>query len=395
VHAVGAALLLATGAKAQAPAVADSTRIPNPPVGWSGVFWASMSVATDSASTAVNGGHERTQFNLDRLYLTLRLPINQDAFVRVTTDISASPPSQATSPRGWALRVKYAYLHYDLWRHIGGVEGLTLAGRIGILHTVAIDHEEQYWARYLTATAIERDGFFSSADAGAALMLTLPKRMGELYATVTNGPGFQSPEVDHFKDYALRATFTPFATDSSWLSGLVISPWVYVGRTASLHENDVAPATLGPVDGGLRRDRWGLFVANRYHPLTFGVDLATRTETFEAGANTVASPRIAADSSGRLTGAWMLVRPTELAGDGRSRWGIIGRYDHFVPNTASTGGVSGATPVQLFSVAGLFVEPNPRTTVALDWQHFGSLGYAPAFKPPEGNLVMLHVQATF
>ncbi len=389
-------LVLALGSAPAGLVAQDSTRtIKASQLDFSGVLWTSLSLATDSAAKSRNGGRAYSQFNVDRLYLTFRMPVGEDVSVRVTTDIFQGDQSATSFYRGWALRAKYAWLQYDFLHDIGGLKGFNAVARVGLIHTVAVDHEEQYWLRYLTLTAIERDGFFSSSDAGAAVLVTLPDKRGELYATITNGPGYTSGETDRFKDLALRATFTPFANSVGYLQKLVISPWAYFGSTASAHQRDATPATLGPVSDGLRRDRYGLFLANPDRRFSFGLDWATRIETYESGANTIASARLTADTAGVLTDVWFTARPTEITTGAKSRFGILGRYDHFVPKSGDVSGLDGAAPSTRFIVLGAFWEPNARATVAVDWQQTTSSHYLPATRPAEGNAIALHVVATF
>src|SRR5205814_1216510 len=73
--------------------------------------------------------------------------------------------------------------------------------------------------RSLAQVAVERDGFFSSSDAGAAGLLTLGNKWGEIYGTLTNGPGYTSFEKDRFKDIALRLSLTPFADHGQQSAG--------------------------------------------------------------------------------------------------------------------------------------------------------------------------------
>src|SRR3954469_22241446 len=143
------------------------------------------------------------------------MPAGDNGAIRVTTDVFQNTSAAATNYyNGWSIRLKYAYFQYTALRDQFG-KGSSLVGRVGALHTVVIDHEEGFWPRYLQQVALERDGFFSSADVGAAGLLTFGNKMGELYATVTNGPGYTSYERDRFKDFAARASFTPLANHAS------------------------------------------------------------------------------------------------------------------------------------------------------------------------------------
>ena len=130
--------------------------------------------------------------------------------------------------------------------------------RIGILHTVFIDHDEQFWPRWIAPAPTERAGYFSSSDGGLATTISLPKKWGEIYATITNGPGYTSRKTDRFKDYATRLTLTPWATgDSKFLRAVALSGWYYKGAVASKFVT-AGPGETGAIGSALDRDRWGV-----------------------------------------------------------------------------------------------------------------------------------------
>jgi hypothetical protein len=148
--------------------------------------------------------------------------------VRATADVyQQADPSRNAYYRGWTMRMKYAYLQYDFLSGKSAPLGLQANARLGLLHTVLIDHEEAFWPRWIAQVATERAGYFSSSDAGAAVTVTLPGRLGEVYTTVTNGPGYTSRENDRFKDYSARLTLTPLAgrSGAGLLESLTLSPW--------------------------------------------------------------------------------------------------------------------------------------------------------------------------
>lgn len=330
----------------------------------SGVLFANFRYRTDSATKAANGGKPASRFDVERVYLTLRMPAGDRASVRVTTDIFTGDQSSSSFYRGWAMRLKYAYLQLDLSRNLFGIDGLGAVSRIGMLHTVAIEHEESFWPRYIASTGIDRNGFFSSSDVGASLLLTLPARMGEVYATITNGPGYTSAENDRFKDYAMRVTLTPLARNESLgaiARSVTLTGWAYAGQTASRFREGGA-GQVGPVSDGLSRDRVGMFVGVRDPRVTAGLSLARRTETTESGQNTVTNPRQTVDVSGQITSVFAVVRPGAWrASSATSRWGIVGRFDSFTPDVD-------VDPEAHFTVASLFWEANSRVTFSLDHQ---------------------------
>src|SRR5215813_1835283 len=146
-----------------------------------------------------------------------------------------------------------------------------------MLHTVAIDYQEMDWRGYLQQTSIEKNGFFSSSDVGAAVLGTFGDRWGEFYGTITNGSGYTSYDnpgtvgqpvtSNRFKDFGLRLTLTPMANNPSinhYIRYLSISPWGYLGYNGSAFQSggagQVGPGTNGAITDGMKRNRYGVFV---------------------------------------------------------------------------------------------------------------------------------------
>lgn len=414
-------LLLAAplGLGAQQPASA-------PAIDFSGVIFGNFAYRTDSAAKASLGGKNPNQFTVERAYLTFRMPAGANGAIRVTTDVFQNTnTAQNSYYQGWAVRIKYAYLQYTGLRGAFG-SGSSLLGRVGILHTVVIDHEESFWPRYLAQTAVERNGFFSSADGGAAGLLTLGNKWGEIYGTITNGPGYASNEKDRFKDLALRVSLTPFdnhatataapagtATASasppplgSIVKTFTISPWFYKGWLGSAFASggagQIGPGTNGAITEGLPRDRYGLFAGVRERRLTAGAEWAQRKDESEKGLNTLVSPRITTDSTGRLLDGFIVMRPLELANPAhQSNLSLIGRFDHFTPNSSPTAAAyAGTTPAYNFWILGASYDVTQRMTFALDWQkQTGTSFPAPTGTNvravPDNSTIFLHFQAIF
>ena len=342
-----AALITLAGAP-----LAAQTPVTIPPIDFSGVLFGNYQYRTDAAAKDAN------RFDVERVYLTFRMPAGDRTSIRVTTDIyQQQAPGSDAYYRGWALRFKYAYLQYNYLKR----GDLTAAARIGMLHTVVVDHEEQFWPRWLGQTGTERAGFFSSADLGAATQITLPNKWGEIYGGVTNGSGYASRETDRFKDAQLRLTLTPLASSGNrWLSTFAISPWVYRGAIASRFVTG-GIGQVGPVGEGLDRDRWGVFAGIRDPRLTLGAHYATRTDAGENGNNTLASPRVVVDSTGRLLSFYGLAKPLALLDTAAAPLGVVLRYDSFKPNTD-------ADAKYHLWVAGLTYDLSKRASVAFDYQ---------------------------
>ena len=388
---------------------ASTSAVVAPAFDFSGVMFGSYGFRTDSAGQAALGGQHANQFSVDRAYLTFKMPAGDNGQIRITTDIFQNTnAAQNAYFQGWAVRLKYAYLQYTALKNAFGA-GSSLTGRIGVLHTVVIDHEESFWPRYLNQTALERNGFFSSADAGVAGLATLGGKLGEVYATITNGPGYSSYEKDRFKDFAARLSLTPLANQahmSPILKSFTITPWFYKGYLGSAFASggagQVGPGTNGAVTDGLQRDRYGVFTGVRGRRLTVGAEWAQRSDESETGSNTTMAPRVVHDSTGRLLDGFVTVRPIELFdASQKSALGLVARFDRFTPNTSpSAASYAGATPSLDFWILGATWDLNQRITVALDWQKQTGNGFPPAVgtnlrAPADNSNVFFHFQATF
>jgi hypothetical protein len=383
-----AALLAASGALAQQPDTArrDSARTPSPQpaqpaktpqLEFSGIIFANWNYRTDRAARAQN------RFDVERAYLTFRMPVGQRSSVRITADVfqQLAAPGDAFY-RGWAFRAKYAYVQYDYLRNYRGTSGYA---RLGMLHTVVIEHIETFWPRWISRAAVELNGFFSSADLGAATQVTLPSKRGELYATLTNGPGYTSRETDRFKDAAVRLTLTPFANDKGLMSTAAITAWGYKGAVASRFATGGA-GQVGPVGEGIQRDRWGVFGGLRDRRLTLGAEWAKRANEGETGSNTTASPRMVVDSTGTLVSAFAIVRPIEWLQTGQtSKLALLGRYDRFRF-------VDDAAPATRLIIAGLIWDLDRRLSLAADYQQLLPRDGAPGM---DTKTWFLHAVASF
>ena len=356
------------------------------PLDFSGVIFANYQVRTDAAARALTGGEAANKFDLQRVYLNFRMPAGDRASIRVTTDMfqQANAPANAFYS-GWAVRLKYAYLQYEMARNLAGVEGLAAAIRLGILQNVVVDYVDSHWPRWLGVNALETHGYFASADAGAAALFLFPKRWGEVYAAITNGPGYTAAETDRFKDFSARVSFTPFANSTGFFRSLSVTPWYFKGAVASQFVLG-GPTQVGPVSEGLIKDRRGVFLGLRDRRLTGGVSLSQRIEEIESGANTVALPRLVADRTSNLVDGFAMVRPVEVfKPKSRSPLGLIGRFDSFTIDDNLSAHNS-------FLVLGAIYDLTARTSFALDYQEL---------KPRDGSTTtrlstwFLHMVANF
>lgn len=333
-----------------------------PPLDFSGIIFANYQYRGEESAQSAN------KFDVERAYLTFRVPAGERTSVRITTDLYQQTASGSDAfYKGWAVRAKYAYLQYN---YVNGPAWKALA-RIGLLHTVLIEHDETFWPRWMGNSPTERAGYFSSADGGIATSISLPKKMGEIYSTVTNGPGYTSRETDRFKDVAARLTVTPWANDAtSPLRTVALSGWGYKGATASRFVSG-GPGQTGAVGDALQRDRWGVHLGSATPRLTLGVQYAQRLEEGEAGANTPASPRALTDSTGTLASAYALVRPALLFTTAKSHpLSVIARWDRISTSTDTDDAYD-------FVVAGLIWDFSSRASMALDYQGATSVRGSP------------------
>ena len=368
-----AALLAPIALLAQQPADTTKPAAPPPaasvsiPVDFSGVIYANFQYRGDAGAAK-----STNKFDLERAYLTFRMPAGDRASIRITADVfqQATPPNDAFY-RGWVVRAKYAYLQYDYLKSATGWNGLV---RGGLLHNVVIDHVESFWPRWISQSPVERAGFFSSSDAGVATQLSFPNKFGELYATIVNGPGYTSRETDRFKDYAARLSLTPFSGSSNKvIKTFALTGWTYVGAVGSQFVAG-GPGQVGTVGSSLPRTRAGIFAGVRDPRLSIGGEWDTRKDAREAGANTVLAPRVEIDSTGRLIAGFVTTKPFQLLND-KSTFplGVIARWDRFKPNTATDAYINTV-------IGGLTWDLNKKTALSLDYQeqtpHSGAIAAA-------------------
>ena len=337
----------------KAPAPPPAAKPATPGLDFSAWLFGDFQYQTDDAAKAANGGSSPNKFDIGRAYLTFKGPLGDRASYRVTTDIKQGGGTD--SYKGWFVRLKYAFLQYDYMKP--SASGASAFARLGVLHTVLIDHEENFWPRFLAPTAIEKNGFLSSADIGISTGITLPNKIGEIYADVVNGTGYDNPENNKYKDVQARVTITPLAKSTSILKTLAISPWFSWGGNASVFATDPD----APITDRLTKNRYGVFVGNRDRRLTFGGEYAERKDGADSNTGDITLDQIV-DTSGQLYDAFVIVRPLEFSQpDTKQSFGVLARYDHWKPNKDVDGYAQ-------FLVAGVFWEPTRKVTLALDYQ---------------------------
>lgn len=377
---------------------AQQQPVKTPAFDFSGVIYGNYQFITDSARKSAAGGVHPNKFDIERVYLNFRMPVGDNAGIRVTTDIVQN--ANGNYYNGWTVRLKYALIEYLLGKDALG-PGSNFKVRVGMMPNSFIDYEEGFWPRWIGTTITDRLGYFPSSDLGVGALVSLPNKYGELYGQIVNGSGYSGAETNSFKDFALRAAFTPFGNQKGLISSFAITPWVYLGETGSKFATGGA-GQVGPVTDALPRNRYGVFVGLKDPRLTAGFDFNARKDASENGANTAASPRVEVDSTGRAIGIFGVVRPGAWTADKQhSNWGLIGRFDHFTPNTSPTAAAyAGNTPAYNYTVLGAFWDATPRTSFSLDWQNQSPTGFPEPFPAalkvtPTQSTIFLHWQASF
>jgi len=309
------------------PAVSQGPT-PSPlPFAFSGVLYLNYQYGGPTNSRSEN------RFDLERAYLNFRASSGSRDSIRVTLDVfQQREASRDQYYRGWTMRVKYAYLNHDFVRGTG--DAMKVWARLGLIQTVMIEKEEQFWNRGLSQVAVEQAGYFNSADAGAGLGITLPGKAGEIYATIMNGAGYASRETDRFKDFQARLTLTPWANGSSILKGLQLSPWISIGGRAS----DFASrrGTMQPVADARRKDRYGFLATYRDARFVAGAHLARKVDIAESADTTQDVAPSTRTVTGNLTSVFAFWRPLASAASS-SPWSLLARVDDIKPDDAVSG----------------------------------------------------------
>lgn len=325
------------------------------------------------------------RFDIERVYVNVRSALGDGLSARVTADVFQQiDTTRAGYYRGWAIRAKYAYVQYDAWRGETPPLGLRTGVRLGMLNTVVIEQIEEFWPRFISRTTIDRAGFMSSADLGAAVYATTVGGGAEFYATVTNGEGYQRGEIDRFKDYAARVTLRPFAGTPGLLRRLAIVPWGSLGSRRSAFAT--GPGTVEPVTSGVQRDRWGVFAGYRAARLSAGAEYAVRIDGLETADTLVDVRPQPGRATSRVVAGFVAARPLALID---TSWtaplGLVLRAERMTSTTAPSGRGT-------FVIAGATWDLSSRVSIALDYQEEARRD---AFQGPDTRTYFLHAMARF
>jgi hypothetical protein len=153
-------------------------------------------------------GNEVTlnQFQVGRSYVNVTGNISHNIVFRVTPDITRETGVGSSLNGSYTFRLKYAYAQWNLDDHM--TRGSF--ARFGMQQNPYFDFfEAVYRYRFQGTTFNEREGYQSSADAGAAFRYNLPGNYGDVQTGFFNGEGYSKPEVNDRKAFMVRATVRP------------------------------------------------------------------------------------------------------------------------------------------------------------------------------------------
>lgn len=175
--------------------------------------------ATDAAQQT----YRPSAFNVTRAYLNVAGSLNPVVSFRVTSDIARSTAPGDSLDGSYLLRVKYAYAQVTLDQWTGRFTQTWI--RIGVMATPYNDGRDAiYRYRFQGQHMPQREGLFSSADAGLAFHTAFPGGYGDAQIGLFNGEGYQKPEVNSQKALQGRITIRPMAgSDSDVLKALRVS----------------------------------------------------------------------------------------------------------------------------------------------------------------------------
>jgi hypothetical protein len=283
-------------------------------------------------SYTTNGieGKDYNRFDVDRMYLTAKAQVFDQAKVQFTTDLYRNTAT-GTYYSGFSLRVKFAYVDYAPMS--------SLSVKLGVIPGVWSGFIDTYWKyRGLSSNITDRNGFYSSADIGASVSYALPGKMGDISGFMLNGSGYTSAETNRFKDFALRVSVSPFV-DDPLLQPLVIAGYAYKGSNA---------AKTGLA---LPRNRFGALISYAYNIASIGVEYDVRKDAPSNPDTTL--------SGNGLSIFGEIKAPVEEL---RSKLSLVWRFDVYEPN------VDKGADMQRYNILGLAYKPHERLTFILNKQ---------------------------
>lgn len=283
------------------------------PKGLQGITFEGLHYLKYQAGQSEDGAGNYNRFTVSRSYLTVKKKINGFISSRITLDAHQDDTGDIT------VRIKYVYADFKFpnfaFIHQPHLE-------FGLVHRPWLDFEEHInYYRMVDTMFMERAGIFNSADFGLTFAGYLggllneeyqktvnkkyPGRYGSFALGVYNGGGYHAEEENQNKSLEARLTLRPLP---DYIPGLQVSG-LFIGGKGN---------QAGSLDD---IDDWMTYAVM----LSYERRFFTLTGTYVTGY-------------GNKSGSW----PEEADYCGHSlfaegkldeNWRIIGRYDHFDPDT--------------------------------------------------------------
>ena len=166
---------------------------PTDQVTLSGVLFSHYGLDLTKGSSLFN------EFALDRAYLTVKATLGESLAVRFTTDVDM-PEDAKVRPY-----VKYAYLE---WKE--PLPGIKV--RLGAAGNGYVGYYDKLWGnRYIRKQFTDAFKIVNSSDFGLHVLGSHNDKAITWQASVVNGEGYGSPEVDAGKTGQVRVSYDPLA----------------------------------------------------------------------------------------------------------------------------------------------------------------------------------------
>jgi hypothetical protein len=245
-------------------------------------------------------GNEVTlnQFQVGRSYINVTGNISHTIAFRITPDITRETGVGSSLNGSYTFRLKYAYAQWNLDEHVGKGS----FARFGMQQNPYFDmFENVYRYRFQGTIFVEREGFQTSSDVGAAFRYNLPQNYGDIQTGFFNGEGYSKPEVNDQKSFKIRGTLRPFHQHAV-LRGL---------RLSGFYDNDAYVKNADRT-----RSLFTVSFEHAYLNAAFEY-LATKDQT--------SATKSAVDGRG-----WSVFATPRTA----RGWEGLVRFDHMVPNNS-------------------------------------------------------------
>lgn len=294
-------------------------------------------------------------FQIGRSYINVTGNISHNIAFRVTPDITRETGVGSSLNGSYTFRLKYAYAQWNLDDYMAKGS----FARFGMQPNPYFDFfESVYRYRFQGTVYVEREGYQSSSDVGAAFRYNLPQNYGDIQTGFFNGENYNRPEVNDQKAFMVRGTLRPLHQHAVLRGFRVTGFW---DKDAYVKDGE--------------RDR-AVFTASFEHPYVNGAF------EYQATKDQTSATKTEIDGHG-----WSLfVTPKTKIG-----WEGLIRFDHTVPNELLDNQVRERT---IAGIAYWFPhQGNVSTALMLDWDYAKFARFVP--EQPKQQRIAVHGLVNF